>query len=154
MVRLARVGAWLAVALLLGGCAAGPTPIKVSGQVLAAPRLNPDVVGRSSPVAVRIYQLRSAGAFSSADFFSLYEKDTAVLGQDLVGRDEILIAPGEAQAYRKDMDPAVRHLGILAAFRDLDRAQWRALVSLGEAKEATLSIRVADSAVSAALVGN
>ena len=121
------------------GVAPAPAPAPVVAQPPAPPKpsiaelsfvidanVNPDATGRPSPVVVRIYELKSLAAFNRADFFTLYEKDRELLAADLVNRDEMPLLPGGKPQAITTLRSDTRYLGIVAAFRDIERAQWRA----------------------------
>lgn len=119
----------LAVAALTGGCAAPPPPpppTVVSITVRAAPDVNPDPTGRPSPIVARIYQLAAPSAFDTADYFKLFEQETATLGGDLVSREELRLAPGQTQSLTREMRPNARFIGVAASYRDLQNAIWHA----------------------------
>ena len=122
-------------------------PSKLSIKIVAAVRLNPDLKSRSSPVVVRVYELKSANQFSSADFMSLFEQDKTVLASDIVNREEFVIRPGDTQTIDKLLPPEAQAIGVMAAFRDLNRAQWRALAVLTPAKDNTVVINLEDVTV-------
>lgn len=122
----------LAVGLSLIGCAATPAPLKPKMLLLdvsAAANVNPDARGRPSPVLLRIYELKSAAPFEAADFVALYEKDQSILGAEIVVRDELTLSPGESRSVRREAG-ASKYLAVMAAFRDLERARWRAVSPL------------------------
>src|SRR5262249_11320020 len=109
-----------------GGVSAPPAPTVAALTMTAAADANPDAAGNGAPVAVRVYQLASTAAFEQADFFQLYNNEQVVLGADLVGRDEVTIAPGGTQQLVKELKPGVTAIGVVAAFRDIQHANWRA----------------------------
>ena len=80
--------------LVIVGCAAGGST-KVVINFETSPALNPDPMGRPSPVVIRLYELKSLGVFNNADFFAIYEQDTTILGNDLNAREEIELVPGQ-----------------------------------------------------------
>ena len=96
--------------------------------------VNPDRAGVAKPVVVRVYQLKTAGTFEAADFFALQGDAAAVLGPDLLSSEEMMVRPGSNTAFESSFDPKARYVGVTAAFRDIDNAQWRALVALPEEK--------------------
>ena len=130
-----------------------PPPPKLSISIVAAPKLNPDVRGRASPVTVRLYELKSVAPFNTADFMSLYEQDRSVLGSELVAREELMMEPGETKAINKLLGPEVRGLGVIVAFRELERAQWRAVVNVVPGKDNAVLIKMEDVLVTARLAG-
>ena len=127
----------LAVVILLsGGCGkigskpppattSPPPPTLINVEIVASTEVNPDNSGRPSPVVVRLYELKNLSAFNAADFFTLYQNDSAVLGGDLVRREEYVLRPGGQKIYRRKTSEETRYLAIIAAFRDIDQAAWK-----------------------------
>ena len=105
--------------------------------VQAGDGINPDDLNRPSPVVVRIYLLRAEITFGSADFFSLFERDSATLGADLLAREELQLRPGRVVSINREFPPEARFLGIVVAFRNVEKSTWRALSSLPVAPAAT-----------------
>jgi type VI secretion system protein VasD len=128
------------------GCSSPPKPpppkppLLLSINIVAAAQLNPDARMRPSPVVVRVYELKSAAQFSSADFLSLYDKDQSVLGADVVTREEFVLRPGEKKAINKQLPAETKFIGVVAAFRELDSARWRGLVPIAPGKDNTMTI--------------
>ena len=117
-------------------------PVQVALSLEAGPRVNPDIGGRPSPVIVRVYELRSPVAFQAADFFTLFDKESQALGADLVGRDEYQLKPGERLLFARPLRPGTRAVAAVAAFRDLERSTWKAVLPIPTAPPAGLSIQV------------
>lgn len=114
---------------LVAGCASAPKPAKVSLNLVASNSVNPDLEGRPSPVVVQVYRIRAADAFNNARFFELYDDAEQVLGQDLVGVTEIEMSPDSKRTLSVEgMTADTRYIGVLAAYRDIDEARWRAIV--------------------------
>lgn len=134
----------LLTAALLAACAAPPPPkpivTPVSLTLAPGADMNPDMRGRASPLTVRVYALKSPGPFEVADFFSLYDKDQATLGAELVLREERLLRPGESQKIEMTLQADTKAIGVLAAYRDLDRARWREVRAVEPGKPLTLTL--------------
>ncbi len=122
----------VAVSALVTACETPPKPTQAAYNITATADLNPDADGRASPVVFRIYELKSSGIFESADFFALYDNEAATLGQELVGRKEYQIQPSESRSMTEKLQPATRMIGVIAAYRELDMAKWRAVVPIQE----------------------
>jgi type VI secretion system protein VasD len=123
----------------------GPPEMELSLQAHA--QVNPDLRRRPSPILVRVYELKVAAAFSNADFVSLYQRDQSELGADLLGREEYLLQPGEQRQIKQKLNAQTRFLGVLAAYRDLERAHWRALQPVPDARRWPLKLDVGELAV-------
>jgi len=159
------IGVGLAALLLMmvGACSGAPKKLKVielTTEVTVAKGLNPDVDGRPSPLKLIIYQLGAADQFQNADFFTLFDPQNASLGADLLGQKQMTLAPGEDQELKAEFDPDTAYIGVVGAFRDLENAQWRALVEIPEKtllkrinifKDDKLRIDVGDRSVAAAI---
>ena len=126
--------------MLTTGCAFMQRKTRVSLNLTAGPDVNPDPSGRASPLTVRLYVLKSPSAFTSADFFSLYDKDSATLGADLVQREETLLRPGEKKKFDFSLQPDAKAIGVIAAYRNLERAHWRELQMLNIGKHSSLNL--------------
>lgn len=125
----------LLAACLLTACASKPPkPEPARARLVASEQVNPDASGRASPIVVRLFQLRDEDAFATAEFFELYGKEKEVLGESLVSRQEYVLAPGETRDLEIPLDAQARYLGVLAAYRDIRGAQWRALTRAPEKK--------------------
>lgn len=134
----------LLAATTLPGCslfgAGGPAVLNAT--LVAGAQVNPDARKRPSPVVVRIFELKSSTLFEQADFVSLFEKEQAVLGAELVSREELVLRPGETKPLGKPLSPDTKFIGVMAAFRELERARWRAVVPVAAGKKNVVSIEL------------
>ncbi|AJX35266.1 type VI secretion system lipoprotein TssJ [Burkholderia oklahomensis] len=130
----------LGCVLLLPGCGATERSVAVPYAISldVAPDVNPDINRKPSPIVLKVFQLKTASAFESADFFSLQDKPESVLGPDLLGVDRIILRPGDARTlhYRGNVDASA--LGIVAEYRVLEKNRWRLTVPLPSAKQLNL----------------
>jgi type VI secretion system protein VasD len=117
-------------------------PVVAELEIIVESNVNPDLSGRPSPVIVRTYELKSLASFDAANFFTLLDRDKDVLGAELNGRDELPLAPGERREIKKTLQRDTRFLAVTAAFRDVERAQWRAVISLPPDEGSQLEIRL------------
>lgn len=128
-----------------------PQPVPVAGTISAAADLNPSATQRPSPLVLRIYELRSDTAFSKADFIALYQSEQAAIGADLVLKDEFVVQPGETRPYQRTLSIETRWLAIFGAYRNVERAVWRAIVPVPAGKTLRLAIRADSQALSLTL---
>lgn len=140
----------VAMALVISGCARDttPPPTTASIDLLASSDVNPDRNDRPSPILVRVYELRSAGVFQGADFFTLLEQDSAVLGGDQISRWEYQLEPGQREQLSFTAQPGTGYIGIVAAYRDIEHAHWRGVQALEVHQANNLDVRVGRSEVS------
>lgn len=147
-----HAAAAIGVAALLAGCASKPKPVeptRVDAVIQVSAQANPSTSHRPSPVLVRIYELKATGAFDSADFISLYQREQATLAADLVAKDEFMLTPGESKPFVKTLAPETRFLGVTAAFRDVEHAKWRSTFAVAPAQNARVVIRVGELSIEA-----
>jgi type VI secretion system protein VasD len=147
-----------AVALgALGGCGGKPPketpppgpPPELRISVSAAADANRGPGGKGLPIVVRLYELKARGAFDGADFYSLYDRESATLGAELIGREEVTLAPSKERLVVRNLNPEARYLGVLAGFRDVDRATWRAVYELRPGKNNNVAVTIGANAVAA-----
>lgn len=133
---------------LLNACGSTPPkPAVIEADVQAAGDLNPDSRGRASPVVVRLFELKSDAAFNQADFFSLWDRDSQTLGADQLAREELQLRPGEHKRFERTLQPDTRHIAVIAAFRDLERARWRGAIAVVPHQKQPITIKVESRAI-------
>jgi len=108
--------------------AAGGRSLKLSIQ--AADALNTDARQTSASLAIRVYLLRDADAFQRASFDSLYDNDEATLGSALLRRELLHLRPGESRDLTLALAGEARFVAVFAAYREIERSQWRAVLGL------------------------
>jgi type VI secretion system protein VasD len=151
---LLGLGAWL-----LAGCSGpskmmaaitGPKPTRVQATLQASEGVNPDQRNRASPVLARVYELASDAAFNNADFMALFQNDQATLGADIVWREEFTLKPAERRAFDREAGEKTRFLAVFAAYRDVERARWRAIIPIQRGVTQQLTVQLDALAVSMA----
>ncbi|BCL70014.1 type VI secretion lipoprotein [Vibrio nigripulchritudo] len=120
----------LLFAFVLAGCSVANyvVPAYSTLEFEVSNKANPDLNGRPSPVVIHVYELTSNTLFESQDFFSLYEEPEEVLGPDLIAKQEFTFAPGSTELYEVSMKPEVEYVGVIAAYRDIENANWRKVI--------------------------
>jgi type VI secretion system protein VasD len=93
-------------------------------------RLNPNDDGRSLPVVVRIYQLKSGARMEEAEFEGVWRHDREVLGEDILKMDEMYLYPNQRMARTFRRDPAATHVVAVAIFRHPAGQAWRTIYEL------------------------
>jgi len=123
----------LLVAFLTAGCASGPPEdVVLRGTMEAVAAVNPDAQGRPSPLVIKIYQLKAGDKFELADFFALFDQPEAALGADLLAVEDVMMSPGEVRPYEGEFDPDTRFIGVVAAYRDINQAEWKSMMEMPE----------------------
>ncbi|MCU7849563.1 MAG: type VI secretion system lipoprotein TssJ [Candidatus Thiodiazotropha sp. (ex Lucinoma kastoroae)] len=129
---------------LMMGCSS-VSSVKVSMN--ADNSVNPDINGRPSPIVARIYELKSLSVFNNADFFNLFEQDVALLGEEMLMRDELHFQPGEVKTLTRDLQPDTRFVGVIGAYRDIENATWRRSIEINVHDETTFVIEFGKSGI-------
>ncbi|MEY4561434.1 MAG: hypothetical protein RLZZ618_711 [Pseudomonadota bacterium] len=143
--------AGVSLAVLLASCGSTKVPdilppakTTLVSTVIVGPGANPDSRKRPSPIVVRVYELKSTALFESTDFVSLFEKDQAVLGPELISREEATLRPGDVKAINKQLSSDAKFIGVVGAFRELERARWRVFVPIVPGKKNVIKIKLDD----------
>lgn len=111
-----------------GGKKADPErePVELELVFLAEKDMNPNLKGRPSPLAVRVFELNGTALFEESDYFSLQTDAKAVLAEELAAiTQSFVIRPGSRKEIRKPATPGATALGIIAGYRNIDGATWQ-----------------------------
>jgi type VI secretion system protein VasD len=142
--KFAAFPAGLAIAALLALSSCGPPPPPpptiVNAQVTAGADVNATQDGKGAPLAVRVYQLGSKAGFEGAEFFRLYNADTATLGPDLVKKEEFVLTPGGSKSLSLTPTDQVKSIGVFGAYREFQTVVWRATADVAPNKTVNLVI--------------
>jgi type VI secretion system protein VasD len=116
--------------LALPGCSwlFSPSPTRISVSVSADEQINPDSKSQPAPLVLMFYELKSHGTFDQANFADLFYQPAATLGGDLLGQSQIEITPGEKTQFNQQVSDQTRYVGVVAGYRDIANANWRAVV--------------------------
>jgi type VI secretion system protein VasD len=85
---------------------------------------NAGVDGKGLPVQVRLYQLKSEARLLNAFFEEIWKDDTTILADDLLGKRELTVFPGQNQQLQLDQIPDSRVLSAVALFREPRGKDW------------------------------
>ena len=126
---------------LMAACAKKPPgPAVIAVAVTGAPGMNPGPDGADRPVTLSLLRLKDAGAFNSADMFALLEDPATVLAADLIGVDQLAVAPGGKAAKTITFEPEAKQLGLLASLRDPAGKVWRLATPVAPGMAATANV--------------
>lgn len=127
--RLTMLG--MVFALIAGCGASGPKPdVSIRGSITAVDSVNPNSSGRASPLRIHIFELAAIDQFNAAEYFDLTDDPQGTLGTDLLDVEPILVTPGESRPYNAEYDPETRFIGVVAGYREIHQATWRATVEM------------------------
>ena len=158
MGSLHRHGCVLAVSLLLGACASDPEPLpppptRLEATIEASTYINLDIRNRPSPVVTRLYELESETNFVNADFFDLYDDQDATLLGMIVRRDEFAVMPLDKLTVERQLQPSTRFIGVIAAYRDIDKAMWRDVMPILPNQTNRLAVHLLQDGIAIRLAG-
>lgn len=104
-----------------------PQSSEIALRLYAGDNLNAGDGGRAVSLVVRVYQLRNRERFDAAafDVFLDEQRERDVLGDDLLGVTEILLAPGQRHELQERLPPEANHLGVVGLFRAPAPTRWR-----------------------------
>jgi len=118
---------------MLASCAAKPPEdVEIKGSIEAVDSVNPNSLGRPSPLLVKVFQLGARDKFEAAEYFDLSDAAEATLGPDMLGVQSVMLAPGERRPYEGEFDPQTRFIGVIAGYREIHQAQWRSIIEMPE----------------------
>ncbi|TDO95540.1 type VI secretion system lipoprotein TssJ [Marinomonas balearica] len=105
------------VALLLAISLFGCSTNRLSIDVNAASRLNPDAYDNVYSVIVRVYQLNDARLFEEASYDDLWKSSESALQDTVLSVEEFIISPDYHGELVFERIEAAKHVGVMAFFR-------------------------------------
>lgn len=124
-----------------------PPPTRVELNIQAATDINPDGAGRPSPLLLRLYELKDRANLDGADFFAIYQADQDTLKNDLIRKQEFMLAPGTTRAMTIEPDTDTRYIAIFGAFHRLDAARWQAAAEIPKARTTRIAVSVSNTRI-------
>ena len=126
---------------LLVSCGGGPPKREdVDMHINATADVNPDMQGRPSPIILHILELNSTEQFNRLDYMSLTQPSGAAMGAELLGKNQVILQPGETKALPMELNPLTTAIGLVAGFRDIDNATWRKSIPITQGDTKGISI--------------
>lgn len=108
-----------------------PSPITV--VVHASKNMNPDILGRPTPVVVTIVQMANQKAvtqFENADFMTLTKLMTNRHQSFALAQTQIEVPPGKKLVQTIQLMPKAAYFGVFAGYRILEPHHWRFVSAL------------------------
>jgi len=138
-----------AASMLLSACAGAPPPepAALDMQINASVDVNPDMQGRPSPIILHIMELNSTEQFNRLDYMSLTQPSGAALGPELLGKNQLVLQPGESRALPMELNPQTTVIGLVAGYRDIDNATWRTSLPVTQGTTKGISITLGQQAL-------
>jgi type VI secretion system protein VasD len=90
----------------------------------ASKEINPNEKGEPAPLDITVYLLKSLDNFENSDFFTLTDGADPALQAEAKKVYEGILQPGENRIISLTPEKDTVALGIVAAYRDIDRAGW------------------------------
>lgn len=112
------------------GCSLLHPKTTLESKISASARLNPDINNRASPILLGIYELKSSIPFKSLDYYQISSTSHKKLASSLIDFNELEIRPSENKYYKQVLNPNTHYLGLIAAYRNIENAQWKKIIEI------------------------
>ncbi|EKK5267075.1 type VI secretion system lipoprotein TssJ [Cronobacter dublinensis] len=112
---------------LVTACHSVPPEANANQWVLnlsAGAKVNPNARGVASPLKVTIYKLNTDEAFLDAGYLTLMQTPDPELQAQMQKVYEGILRPNEKRRVTVQADNTTHALGIVAAYRDIEKARW------------------------------
>ena len=105
--------------------------------------VNPDDSKVSSPLIIRMYELKSTKAFENANFIDLYERDSEVLGKTMITQQSLKpIQPSEDSTARFVLSKGTKYIGLYAEFLQYEDAKYKVIIPVAETNVVSSTAKV------------
>ena len=132
----------------VGGYFGLDTDLKIT--FVADADINPDEKKKPSPLYIRMYELKSTKMFNKADFISLYERDSEIIGADLIAVQKLKpLKPGETRDDFLVLDNKTVYVALYAEFLQYKDAVYRVVIPVTATNVVTsaATIRISGNAL-------
>ncbi len=125
----------------VGGLLDLDTDLKLS--FIVEKDVNPDDNKVSSPVIVRMYELKSTKAFENANFIDLYERDSEILGKTMITEQALKpIQPNEDSTAKFVLSKGTKYIGLYAEFLQYEDAKYKVIIPVAETNVVSSTAKV------------
>ncbi len=129
VVAIAALPACTSLNTKVGGVFKLDTDLKLTFKADAD--INPDDKKRPSPLFLRMYELKSTKQFEKANFIDLFERDSEILGADLVAKQTLKrLRPGDDRVDSFVLKPETRYVGLFAEVLQYKDAKFKILIPI------------------------
>ena len=91
--------------------------------------INPDELGKASPLFIRMYELQSTKMMKKADFIEIYERDKEVLGADLLASHKLKhFKPGEKRTEHFVLSEKTKYVALYSEFLDFRDSKYKLII--------------------------
>ena len=95
--------------------------------------VNPDDNKTPSPLFVRMYELKSPKMFNKANFIDIYERDSEVLGADMIDKQRLKhIRPGETREASFVLNKDTKYVGLFAEFLKYKDSKYKLVIPVAQ----------------------
>ncbi|VAW58774.1 hypothetical protein MNBD_GAMMA11-1075 [hydrothermal vent metagenome] len=111
----------------VGGYFGLDTDLRIEFKVDAD--INPDELGKASPLFIRMYELQAKKMMRKADFIELFERDKEMLGADLVISHKLKrFKPGESREEQFVLDKKTHYVALYAEFFNYKESRYKLII--------------------------
>ena len=91
--------------------------------------INPDELGKASPLFIRMYELSSNKMMKKADFIEIYERDEDVLGADMIAVHKLKrLKPGDDRSEHFVLDKKTNYVALYAEFLEFKESKFKLII--------------------------
>lgn len=129
--------AMLLSSFMIVGCASQPKEIEA--LVLGSGQLNPSADQKLSPVVLEVFQLKDLRDFQSSDYFKLINTGKSE-SQYILSMEQFFIQPSQVVRLKMPLNDQANHIGLFAAFHNLDELRWRTTIDINRVSSFELPV--------------
>lgn len=125
---MARITVFIGLLMLLSGCMSSSREVPADWQLTLDSAAGANA---GAPLKIRVFVLRSDANFQSADFYSLQNSASTVLGADVLDTQQrFLTAQHPQQVINGHPSLDAHFIGVIAEYATLNGKAWRITIPL------------------------
>ena len=91
--------------------------------------INPDELGKASPLFIRMYELKAKKMMKKADFIEIYERDKEVLGADMLAVHKLKhFKPGESRTEHFVLSKKTHYVALYGEFLEFKESKFKLII--------------------------
>ncbi|QGU85838.1 type VI secretion system lipoprotein TssJ [Erwinia sorbitola] len=96
----------------------------------ASKDINPSAQSKPAPLAIYIYELKTPDTFDNSDFYSIVNNTNKIFSEQSTKVYQAVLMPGERRNIEINLGESSVALGVVAAYRDINHADWNKAIKI------------------------
>lgn len=107
---------------------------RIKVTLFASSDINPNIENKPAPLGIYIYGLKTPDTFDNSDYYSIANNSDNEFSQQSSKLYQAILLPGEKRSIEINPEQSSVALGVVAAYRDINHADWNKAIMFPDVK--------------------